>query len=337
MNLVVDPINLGKEIMSEVLSQGEVDALLRGVDTGNVEIETDQPEEVTGVAPYDLTSQEKVIRGRLPTLDIINQMFSRLFRNTFSTMMRKPVDVATVSTDTLKFGDFLRTLPVPSNLHIFRMEPFRGHGLFIVESRLVYSIVDTFFGGDGTREAKITGRDFSSIENRLTKNVVLKALEDLEKAWKPVHSITPTYVRPEVNPQFAAIVPPSEVVLIIVFDIEVDSVSGTLTMCFPYNAMEPILPKLKAQFQSEEMEVDRVWLNRLKEELVETEVEIVAELGTTSMRLGKLMNMKVGDTLFLGKDVTDPLNLKVEGITKFKGFPGTSKGNKAVKIEEIIQ
>ena len=218
--------------MSEVLSQGEVDALLRGVDSGNVETETDQPEEVSGVVPYDLSSQEKVIRGRLPTLDIINQMFSRLFRTSFSTMMRKPVDVGTVSTDSLKFSDFLRTLPVPSSLHIFRMEPFRGHGLFVVESRLVFSIVDTFFGGSGSREAKITGRDFSSIEIRMTKNVVLSALEDLEKAWKPVHAVTTTYVRSEVNPQFAAIVPPTDVVLVIVFDIEVDSVSGTLTICF---------------------------------------------------------------------------------------------------------
>jgi len=323
--------------MSEVLSQGEVDALLRGVDSGNVETETDQPEEVAGVVPYDLSSQEKTIRGRLPTLDIINQMFSRLFRTSFSTMMRKPVDVSTVSTDTLKFSDFLRTLPIPSSLHIFRMEPFRGHGLFVVESRLVFSIVDTFFGGNGDREAKITGRDFSSIEIRMTKNVVLTALEDLEKAWKPVHSVTTTYVRSEVNPQFAAIVPPSDVVLVIVFDIEVDSVSGTVTICIPYNALEPILPKLKAQFQSEEMEVDRIWLNRLKAELIDTEVEVVAELGTTILTAGELINMKLGDTLFLGKDVTDPLKLKIEGITKFKGFPGTSKGNKAVKIEEIIQ
>ena len=323
--------------MSEVLSQGEVDALLRGVNEGDVETETDQPEEVPGVVPYDLTSQEKVIRGRLPTLDIINQMFSRLFRNTFSSLMRKPVDVSTVSTDTIKFADFLRSLPVPSSLHIFRMEPFRGHGLMVVESRLVFSIVDTFFGGSGGREAKITGRDFSAIEIRMTKNVVLNALEDLEKAWKPVHAVTTTYVRSEVNPQFAAIVPPTDVVLVIVFDIEVDSISGTLTVCFPYAAMEPIISKLKAQFQSEEMEVDQVWLNRLRSELFDTEVELVAELGTTTITPGQLLKFKVGDTLMLGKDVSDPLNLKIQGIRKFSGYPGTSRGNKAVKIEETIK
>ncbi|MZH06224.1 MAG: flagellar motor switch protein FliM [Nitrospinae bacterium] len=324
--------------MSEVLSQGEVDALLRGVGDGEVETETDEaPENETGVVPYDLTSQEKIIRGRLPTLDIINQMFSRLFRNTFSTLMRKSVDVSTVSTDTIKFGDFLRSLPVPSSLHIFRMEPLRGHGLMVVESKLVFAVVDTFFGGSGTKEAKITGRDFSSIEIRMTKSVVLSALQDLEKAWRPVHTVTTNFVRSEVNPQFAAIVPPTDIVLVILFEIEMESISGTLTICLPYAAIEPIIPKLKAQFQSEEMEVDQVWVRRLRTELLATEIELVAELGTTVVTPQDLMNYKVGDTIMLGNDVSDPLLLKVEQIPKFKGFPGVSRGNKAIQLTETIE
>ena len=324
--------------MSEVLSQGEVDALLRGVGDGEVETETDEvPEEESGVVPYDLTSQEKIIRGRLPTLDIINQMFSRLFRNTFSMLMRKSVEVSTVSTDTIKFGDFLRSLAVPSSLHIFRMEPLRGHGLMVVESKLVFAVVDTFFGGSGTKEAKITGRDFSSIEIRMTKSVVLSALEDLEKAWRPVHAVTTNFVRSEVNPQFAAIVPPTDIVLVILFEIEMESISGTLTICLPYAAIEPVIPKLKAQFQSEEMEVDQVWIRRLRTELLATEVELVAELGTSTITPQDLMKFKVGDTLMLGNDVTDPLTLKVEQIPKFKGFPGVSRGNKAVQLTETIE
>jgi flagellar motor switch protein FliM len=324
--------------MSEVLSQGEVDALLRGVGDGEVETETDEvPEEESGVVPYDLTSQEKIIRGRLPTLDIINQMFSRLFRNTFSMLMRKSVEVSTVSTDTIKFGDFLRSLAVPSSLHIFRMEPLRGHGLMVVESKLVFAVVDTFFGGSGTKEAKITGRDFSSIEIRMTKSVVLSALDDLEKAWRPVHAVTTNFVRSEVNPQFAAIVPPTDIVLVILFEIEMESISGTLTICLPYAAIEPVIPKLKAQFQSEEMEVDQVWIRRLRTELLTTEVELVAELGSSTITPQDLMKFKVGDTLMLGNDVTDPLNLKVEQIPKFKGFPGVSRGNKAVQLTETIE
>jgi flagellar motor switch protein FliM len=324
--------------MSEVLSQGEVDALLRGVGDGEIETETDEaPEDESGVVPYDLTSQEKIIRGRLPTLDIINQMFSRLFRNTFSAMMRKSVDVSTVSTDTIKFGDFLRSLPVPSSLHIFRMEPLRGHGLMVVESKLVFAVVDTFFGGTGAKDLKITGRDFSSIEIRMTKSVVMSALEDLEKAWRPVHTVTTNFVRSEVNPQFAAIVPPSDIVLVILFEIEMENISGTLTICLPYAAIEPIIPKLKAQFQSEEMEVDQVWVHRLRSELLTTEIELVTELGTSTITPQELMKFKAGDTLMLGNDVTDPLTLKVEQIPKFKGFPGVSRGNKAVQLTETIE
>lgn len=324
--------------MSEVLSQGEVDALLRGVGDGDIETETDEaPEEVSGIVPYDLTSQEKIIRGRLPTLDIINQMFSRLFKNTFSTLMRKSVNVSTVSTDTIKFGDFIRSLPVPSSLHIFRMEPLRGHGLIVVESKLVFAVVDTFFGGSGANEAKITDRDFSAIEMRMTKSVILSVLEDLEKAWRPVHTVTTNFVRSEVNPQFAAIVPPTDIVLVILFEIEMENISGTLTICLPYAAIEPVIPKLKAQFQSEELEVDQAWVRRLRAELLSTDIEIIAELGGTQITPEELMHFKVGDTLILGNDVTDPLILKVEGNPKFKGFPGVSRGNKAIQITEVIE
>jgi len=323
--------------MGQVLSEGEVDALLKGVSDGEVKTESDQPEEVMGVAPYDLTSQEKIIAGRLPTLDIINQMFSRLFRQTFSGMLRKAAEVNAVSTDTVKFGEFLRSLPSPSSLHIFRMEPLRGHGLMIVESKLVSAVVDTVFGGTSLKEELIQGRDFSAIELRMTKNVVIGALEDLEKAWKPVHAVTTNYVRSEVNPQFAAIVPPTDIVLVIVFEIDLETTSGSVTICLPYAAIEPIMPKLKAQFQSEEQEVDRVWVSRLRTETLQTEVEVVAELGVTDITPERLIQLKVGDTIMLGNDVTDPLIVNVQGTPKVKGFPGVSRGLKAIQVTEIIK
>jgi len=323
--------------MEQVLSQGEVDALLRGVSDGQIETETDTTEEVSGVVPYDLTSQEKIVRGRLPTLDIINQMFSRLFRNSFSGLMRKSADVSTVSTDSLKFGEFLRSLSVPSSLHVFRMEPLRGFGLMVVESRLVFSFVDNFFGGAGTADINVLGRDFSAIEIRMTKKVVQNALEDWERAWKSVHPVACTYVRSEVNPQFAAIVPPTDVVLVIVFDIEMESSSGTATICIPYSMIEPIINKLKANFQSEQMEVDQVWINRLRGELMKTEVEMVAELGQTQMTARELLGLHEGDVVMLNKDVSDPLYIKTEGIAKFRGYSGVSRGMKAIQITEFLQ
>jgi len=323
--------------MEHVLSKGEVDALLRGVSEGQVETETDAPEEVRGVVPYDLTSQEKIVRGRLPTLDIINQMFSRLFRNSFTNLMRKSADISTVSTDSLKFGEFLRSLSVPSSLHVFRMEPLRGFGLMVIESRLVFSFVDNFFGGTGASDINVQGRDFSAIEIQMTKKVVQNALEDWERAWKSVHPVACTYVRSEVNPQFAAIVPPTDVVLVIVFDIEMENSSGTATICIPYSMIEPIINKLKANFQSEQMEVDQVWVNRLRAELMQTEVEMVAELGQTQMTPRDLLGLHEGEVVMLGKDVSDPLYIKTEGITKFKGYSGVSRGMKAIQITEVLQ
>ena len=323
--------------MEHVLSKGEVDALLRGVSEGQVETETDIPEEVGGVVPYDLTSQDKIVRGRLPTLDIVNQMFSRLFRNSFSSLMRKSADISTVSTDSLKFGEFLRSLSVPSSLHVFRMEPLRGFGLMVIESRLVFSFVDNFFGGTGASDVNIMGRDFSAIETRMTKKVVLNALEDWERAWKSVHPVACTYVRSEVNPQFAAIVPPTDVVLVIVFDIEMENSSGTATICIPYSMIEPIINKLKANFQSEQMEVDQVWVNRLRGELMKTEVEMVAELGQAQITPRELLGLQKGNVLMLGRDVSDPLYIKTEGTAKFRGYSGVSRGMKAIQITEVLQ
>ena len=323
--------------MEQVLSKGEVDALLRGVGEGQIETETDVPEEVSGVIPYDLTSQEKIVRGRLPTLDIINQMFSRLFRNSFSSLMRKSADISTVSTDSLKFGEFLRSLSVPSSLHVFRMEPLRGFGLMVIESRLVFSFVDNFFGGTGTSDINILGRDFSAIEVRMTKKVVQAALEDWERAWKSVHPVACTYVRSEVNPQFAAIVPPTDVVLVIVFDIEMENSSGTATICIPYSMIESIINKLKANFQSEQMEVDQVWINRLRGELIQIEVEMVAELGQAQMTPRDLLGLHEGDVVMLGKDVSDPLYINIAGNAKFRGYSGISRGMKAIQITDVLE
>ena len=323
--------------MEQVLSKGEVDALLRGVGEGQIETETDIPEDVSGVVPYDLTSQEKIVRGRLPTLDIINQMFSRLFRNSFSSLMRKSADISTVSTDSLKFGEFLRSLSVPSSLHVFRMEPLRGFGLMVIESRLVFSFVDNFFGGTGTSDINILGRDFSAIEVRMTKKVVQAALEDWERAWKSVHPVACTYVRSEVNPQFAAIVPPTDVVLVIVFDIEMENSSGTATICIPYSMIESIINKLKANFQSEQMEVDQVWINRLRGELMQIEVELVAELGQAQMTPRDLLGLHEGDVVMLGKDVSDPLYINIAGNAKFRGYSGISRGMKAIQITDVLK
>ena len=322
----------------EILSEEEIDALLRGVGDGALETETDEIlGNKSGVEPFDLTIQEKVIPGRLPTLNIINQMFCKLFQNTFSKLMRRSVQVSTVSTDTINFGDFQSSLPFPSCLHIFSMEPLRGHGLVMVENKLISSVIDTIFGGTGTQKTKIMDRAFSSIEIRMIKSMIISALEDLEKSWRPVHNLTINLVRSEINPQFAAIVSPNDIVLVVLFKIEIENIAGTLAICFPYTAIAPVITKLKTEFQGEKMELDHVWLSKLRAKLLTTEIDLVAELGTTTVTPKDIIKYKVGDTILLGNDVTDPLLLKVEQIPKFRGLPGVSRGNKAVQLTEKIQ
>ncbi len=322
--------------MSEILSQDEVDALLRGVSKGEVETETDQAERGARVTPYDFTHQEKKMCGRLPMLDTINRKFSQLFRDTVSSMLRKEANMRVVSTNIVKFDEFQRSLPVPSSLHVFRMEPLHGQGLMVIESKLVFAVVDAIFGGTGLWETKITGRGFSAIETRMAKKVVLSALGDLERVWSPVHAVSTNYVRAEVDPRFAAIASPTDAVLATLFEIEWGDILGSITICLPYTAIEPIIPKLKTQFQSEKT-VDQAWVRRLRTKLLQTEVEMVAELGIADITPRQLFEFEPGDTIVLGNDITDSLSMKVEGILKFRGFPSVSRGAKAIRVTEIVE
>ena len=322
--------------MSQVLSQEEVDALLRGVTDGEIETEAEYVADDSGIVPYDLTSQERIIRGRMPTLDIINQRFSRLFRNALSSALRKVLDISAVSTDTVKFGEFIKSLPVPASLHIFKIEPLRGFALLVVESKLVFALVDTFFGGVGEAKMKIEGRDFTTIEQRMIRKVVHMVLEDMESAWKPVHQVKMSFVRSEVNPQFAAIVPPTDVVVAIMFEVELDQVNGTMTVCLPYSTIEPIIAKLRAGFQSDQLEIDQAWIKRLRDRLTSAYVQIKVEMGTASMSTRDYMALREGDVVQLDNDADSEMIIRVEGIPKFKGMPGVVKGNRAVRVKRAI-
>ncbi len=318
--------------MSKILSQDEVDALLRGMSGGEIEVETDQPDYADGVIPYDLTNQDRIIRGRMPTLEIINDRFSRIFRTSISSALRKVVDISTTSIDMIKFGEFMRSLPVPTSLHIFRMEPLRGHAIMVIETRLVFNLVDSFFGGIGKSDIKIEGREFTPIENRVTKRVVEMALSDLEKAWRPVHEISLVYARSEINPQFAGIVPPTDVVLVIKFDLEMEQAAGTIIVCIPYATIEPIRSKLYAGFQSDQLEVDYEWMQRFKQQLREAEVVFSVELGQTAITGRELLDLKPGDVIQLDQDVNNSIVASIQGVPKFKCVPGVLDANKAVKI-----
>ena len=317
--------------MNKILDQGEVDALLQGLTGGEVETETDVPEEDSGVVSFDLSNQDRIIRGRMPVLEIINDRFARLATNTMANAMRKRVDFNPISIDMSKFGDFMRSLPVPTSINIFKIDPLRGNALMIIDTRLVFALVENFFGGTGS-QPKIEGRDFTPIEQSIVVKVSKMLLSNLEDAWRPVHEVSIELTRSEVNPQFATIVPPSDVVVVVTFEVELENAIGSMVVCLPYATIEPIRSKLYASYQSERLEVDHAWLSRFKERLLEIPVDFNVTMGKAQITGRQLLNMEAGDILMLDTDQEDLLKAYVQGVLKFHGVPGFTKGNKAFQV-----
>jgi len=323
--------------MSNILSQEEIDVLLKGLSGGEIETDRAEQREPGDVLPYDLTSQDRIIRGRMPTFEMMTERFARLFRLSLSSLLRRVVGVSALSVEMMKFGEFLKTLPVPTSLHVFRMEPLRGSAIFVVESKVIFSLVDILFGGSGQSSFKIEGREFTAIENRLIKRAVLSALTDFEKAWKSILEVKISHQRSEINPQFAHIVPLTDVVVVVHFEIEMEFSSGIVSVCIPYSMLEPVREKLQAGYQSDALEVDREWANRFKDGLMSSRVELIVELGRSEVSGKEIVDLKKGDVIMLDRYRVDPLDIFVEGVQKLTAFPGVYKGNSAIQIAGTIQ
>ncbi len=322
--------------MTKVLSQEEVDALLKGLVDGEIEVEANQGAIEAGVTAYDFASQERIIRGRMPTMEVINEHFARAFRISLSMTLRRTVDIQTNFVQMLKFGEFLRSLPLPSSFNIYKMDPLRGQCLLVVDSKLVFALVECFLGGSGRARFKIEGRDFTSIERRLIQKVVIMAFQDLEKAWVPVHPVKMHFVRVEINPMFVGIATPNDIMVISKFQVEMEQAEGFVTVCMPYATIEPIKSKLYSGFQSELLEQDNRWTSRIQEQVRDMEVEVVVELASTRLAARELLNLATGDIIFFNKKVNDSLVGKVEGIPKFTGHAGQIHNAKAFKVEELL-
>ncbi len=325
--------------MSQVLSQKEVDALLNAVVGGDVPTGTN-PEKGSAnetVVTYDLTSQDKIIRGRMPTLDIVYERFIRAFRMNLSAQLRKLATLNIMTTDTLKFGEFINTLPLPSCMSVVRFETLRGSGIIVLESKLAYSLIDSFLGGTDRPYTKLEGKDFTQIELSIIKRVVLSALDDLEKAWAPVTPMAIHFVRTETNPQFIGIVPPSDIVIATTFSVELENSSGNLSIVIPFSTLEPIRQKLISGFQQEAVETDHYWVNMMIRHLEETPLNVNVQLGHTTITLRQLLDLKQGDVIPLQTDSTAELGVEVEGVVRFRGLYGSSRGSRAIQITELVQ
>ncbi len=314
----------------DILSQNEIDALLRGIEGGEVETET--AEAPSGIRPYDFTSQEKIVRGKMPSLDIINERLARSFRVSLASDIRKIVDIVNVNVSITKFYDFLRSVPFPSSLNIIKLDPLRGFSLVVFDASMIFSLIEFYFGGSGKGHYKPEGREFTPIEQRIINKVLMMFLESMEEAWKPIFPIKAQYVRTEMNPQFVTIVTPVDVVIEIEFTLEIETRECKIMICIPYASVEPIKEKLYSAFMVDRDEMDMKWFGRIKEQIKRTTVEIEAILGKTSIDFKTLIDLKKGDIIGLQRRTDEDIDLMVEGIPKFRGKLGTFKGNYAVKI-----
>lgn len=331
--------------MNQVLSQSEVDALLAAVSDGDVAT-SETPKENAGstkvaddkkVVSYDLTSQDRIIRGRLPQLEVIYEKYMRAFRVSLSGALRKIASISLTSTEFLKFGEFINTLPMPTCMSVLRFNNLRGSALMVIESKLAYALVDSFFGGADRPYTKIDGKDFTPIELSIVRKVVELAIHDLENAWSSVEKIGCSFVRTEVNPQFVGIVPPTDVVIASTFDVELENATGTISMVIPYATIEPIKQKLSTGFQVESDQTDKkLWTAIIKEQLMDTDIEVRVNLGETQILLEDLMGLKEGDVIPLTQDATGELDVHIENVKKYKGYYGNHHGTVAVQVTRPI-
>ena len=313
--------------VQDLLSQDEIDALLHGVDDGA--IDTDIESEPGSIKSYDLTSQDRIVRGRMPTLEMINERFARYTRISMFNLMRRSADVAVGGVQVMKFGEYVHSLYVPTSLNLVKMKPLRGTALFILDAKLVFKLVDNFFGGDG-RHAKIEGREFTPTELRVVRMVLDQAFVDLKEAWQAVHDVQFEYVNSEVNPALANIVSPSEVVVVSTFHIELDGGGGDLHVTFPYSMIEPLREVLDSGVQSDVDEHDERWVRALREEITGVKVPLSATVVKTQLKLKDLLSMQAGDVIPV--EMPDHMVLCANGVPTFKSKLGAVKGNLSLQI-----
>lgn len=317
--------------MENILSQEEVDALIQGISSGEVPIEEDTSGDDIEARPYDLTRQDRIIVGRIPAVEILKDRFCRKVRGTFTSALRRVVEITSISSEVKKFGEFLKILPVPTSIHIFRVEPLRGTALLVLESGLVFSLIELMMGGSGDGRVKVEGRDFTNIESRLIGRLVREALKDLETSWQSLEPVSLTLERSEINPQFATVMPETELTICLHMEMEVESAAGTFVLCLPYTMMDSYRNRLLGK-DEKWPEAGGRWEKQLVEHLWETEVTLSVELGECRSTLREVLNLKVGDILFLEEGPPGPVRILVEGVLKFLGQPGRCNGKNAVKI-----
>lgn len=318
----------------DLLSQEEIDALLHGVGGEDEEDEAAYFDDGQPRA-FNFHSQDRIVRGSMPTLDMINERFVREFRISLFHLLRRKAEVTDKGVKTIKFGEYLQSLLLPTSINITNVHPLRGSALFVLDPRLIFKLVDNFFGGDGRYYSKVEGRDFTPTEQSLTRTLLQSVYKDLKTAWKPVLQLDLEHVNTEINPQFANIITPTEVVVVASFDIELEGGGGELHICYPYSMLEPIREQLATGFQSDSTRADDRWTKTLQHDLESAKIALTADFLKAELTLKELLDMEPGDILSI--DLPEQVTLFAENIPLFKCSFGQADEHYAVKIKALIR
>ncbi|HKJ21854.1 MAG TPA: flagellar motor switch protein FliM [Gammaproteobacteria bacterium] len=319
--------------INDLLSQDEIDALLHGVSSGDVDTD-DADEDREGVSHYDFNSQDRIVRGRMPTLEMVNERFARYFRTSLFTMLRRSPEIAVGGVQMLKFSEYIHSLFIPASLNLVRVKPLRGSALMIFDPKLVFIVVDNFFGGDGRYHTRIEGREFTPTEQRIIRIMLDYLFKNLTEAWNPVMPLEFEYQQMEVNPHFANIVSPSEVVVVSTFHIELDGGGGDCHITMPYSMVEPIRELLDAGVQSDRVDTDERWLVSLKEEIKDAEVEMKCPLAEIDITFKDLVSLQSGDVIPI--EMPELVTASIEDIPVFRGRYGVSRDKLALQVQHKI-
>ena len=319
--------------MSEFLSQDEVDSLLKGVSGETDEVKEDS-EAAGSVKAYNLASQERIVRGRMPTMEIINERFARLFRIGLFNFIRRTPEISVGPVKVMKFAEFIRNLHVPTNLNIIQAKPLRGNGLFIFDPNLIFLVVDNMFGGDGRFHMRVEGREFTQTEQRIIQKMLEVVFDTYSKSWEAVYPLSFEFMRSEMNPQFANIATPNEVVIVTSFDIELGGNGGAFHVCMPYSMLEPVKDLLYSTMQGDHLAVDKRWLTLLSKQVQSASIELIATLGVANMTVEQVLKMREGDIIPL--IVEENIVATVDGVPMMECKYGASNNQYSLKIEKML-
>lgn len=320
--------------MNEVLSQDDIDKLLQAISSGEPEADDYKPvNDTRKIRLFDFKRPDKFSKEQIRTVSIMHETFARLTTTSLSAQLRSMVHVHVASVDQLTYEEFIRSIPTPTTLAVINMDPLKGNAILEIDPAITFAMIDRLFGGTG--QGTKVQRDLTDIEQSVMEGIIVRILANMRESWTQVIDLRPRLGQIETNPQFAQIVPPSEMVVLVTLETKVGEEEGMMNFCIPYLTVEPIISKLSSQFwfSSVRRSSTTQYLAVLKEKLSSVEMDVVAEIGTINLPIRDVLNLRVGDIVRLSNvKVEDPVTLSVGNKKKFLCQPGVIGKKMAVQV-----